>query len=193
MPPYLWRKRCAVATDTSIGLLEQIRNDDHRAFEQLFDAHWPQLYRYAHKALRDAADAEDLTQELFCEVWAGRAQLHVRGSVAAYLMGALRHKILTRFRESDIRSRHAQHLGATQPASVDTTLPNLIRHDTLTALHERAQQLPPREREVFLLGMLEELSVKEIAERFATSEQTVRNQLNSALHKLTPFLSRLLS
>ena len=181
-----------MATDTSSGLLEQIRNDDHRAFEQLFEAHWQELYRYAHKALRDAADAEDVTQELFCDLWTNRAQLRVRSSVAAYLLGALRNKILTRFREADIRSRHFKQLGTAQADGTETTLPGLIRHDTLRVLRGRAQELPPREREVFLLGMLDDFSVKEIAERFATSEQTVRNQLNSALHKMTPFLSRLL-
>lgn len=182
-----------MAPDNLLALFEQIRNDDYQAFEQLFEAHWRELYRYAYKVLRDADDAEDLTQELFCDLWANRAQLRVHSNAPGYLLGALRKKILTRFRDADIRRRHLQHFGAEQPRSTETTLRNLVSRDALAAIRTQAQQLPPKEKEVFLLGMLGDLSVKEIAEKFTTSEQTVRNQLNSALHKMSPFLTKLLS
>jgi len=188
---YIWRKQRAVTTDDLPGLLERIRDDDYRAFEQLFGACWRELYRYAYRVLRHAADAEDVTQELFCDLWANRARLGVPASVPAYLRGALRKKILTRFRDADIRARHHQHLGSLEP-STEPPLERLISHDTRAAIRVRAQALPPREQEVFVLSMLDDFSVKEIAERFATSEQTVRNQINSALHKLSPFLARLL-
>ncbi|MBW3130911.1 RNA polymerase sigma factor [Hymenobacter profundi] len=190
---YLWRKECAVATDTLLELLERIRTNDYQAFEQLFEAHWRTLYRYAYKVLRHAPDAEDITQELFCDLWANRTQLHVQTNAQSYLLGALRKKILTRFRDADIRSRHLQHFGAAQEISTELTLRHLVSHDTLAAVQARAQALPPKEKEVFLLSMLHDFSVKEIAERFATSEQTVRNQMNSALHKLSPYLVKLLS
>lgn len=182
-----------MATENLLELLERIRTNDYQAFELLFEEQWRALYRYAHKVLRNASDAEDITQELFCDLWANRAQLHVQSNAAGYLLGALRKKILTRFRDADIRSRHLQHYGAIQEASAELTLRHLVSHDTLAAVQARAQELPPKEKEVFLLGMLHDFSVKEIAERFATSEQTVRNQMNSALHKLSPFLVKLLS
>lgn len=182
-----------MVTDTLLGLLKRIRDGDYQAFEQLFEAHWQELYRYAYKVLRHAPDAEDVTQELFCDLWAHRARLHVQTNAQAYLLGALRKKILTRFRGADIRARHHKVVGAAQEFSTETTLQDLVSHDTLAAIRERARTLPPREQEVFTLSVLDDFSVKEIAERFATSEQTVRNQINSALHKLSPFLTRLLS
>lgn len=182
-----------MATDTSLELLEQLRANDYQAFERLFELHWQALYRYAHKVLRHASDAEDITQELFCDLWANRASLTIRTTLEAYLYGALRKKILTRFRDAEIRARHLTQFGATQEVSTELTLQHLVSHDTRAAIQVQAQSLPPKEKEVFLLGMLDHFSVKEIAEKFATSEQTVRNQLNSALHKLSPFLTKLLS
>jgi RNA polymerase sigma-70 factor (family 1) len=182
-----------VVTDNLLGLLERIRDGDYRAFEQVFEAHWKELYRYAHKVLRHAPDAEDVTQELFCDLWAHRARLHIQTNAQAYLLGVLRKKILTRFRDADIRARHHKMFGAALESGTETTLQNLVSHDTLAAIRARARALPPREREVFTLSVLDDFSVKEIAERFATSEQTVRNQMSSALHKLSPFLTRLLS
>ncbi|PJJ60984.1 RNA polymerase sigma factor [Hymenobacter chitinivorans] len=182
-----------MATDNLLELLERIRNDDYQAFELLFEAQWRDLYRYAHKVLRDAPDAEDLTQELFCDLWANRGQLRVRTNAAGYLLGALRKKILTRFRDADIRARHHKVIGAAQEPGAELTFRRLVSQDTLQAIQHQAQGLPPKEKEVFLLGMVDDFSVKEIAERFATSEQTVRNQLSSALHKLSPFLTKLLS
>ncbi|UOQ71572.1 RNA polymerase sigma factor [Hymenobacter cellulosilyticus] len=182
-----------MATENLLELFERIRNNDYQAFEQVFESQWRELYRYAYKVLRHAADAEDLTQELFCDLWANRTQLRVHSNAPGYLVGALRKKILTRFRDATIRSRHLQAVGAAQPHSTETTFARLVGHDTLAAIQARAQGLPPKEKEVFLLGMLGDFSVKEIAEKFATSEQTVRNQLNSALHKMSPFLTKLLS
>ena len=183
-----------MTTDNLFGLLERIRDDDYRAFEELFEASWQPLYRYAYKVLRQAAEAEDLTQELFCDLWANRAQLRVRTpDTQAYLRGALRNKILTRFRDADIRSRHLLAFGAAQAVATEHDFRGLVSHETLAAIRTRAQDLPPREQEVFLLSMLDDFSVREIAARLATSEQTVRNQMNRALHKLSPFLLRLLS
>ncbi|MBC8085085.1 MAG: sigma-70 family RNA polymerase sigma factor [Hymenobacter sp.] len=182
-----------MVTDNLLGLLERIRSDDYQAFEQLFEAHWQELYRYAHKVLRDAPDAEDITQELFCDLWANRARLSVHTNGQAYLLGALRKKILTRFRDADIRARHFRLFGQGLEPGAETTFKGLVSHDTLAAVRERAQALPPKEKEVFLLSIIDDFSVKEIAEKFATSEQTVRNQMNSALHKLSPFLVKLLS
>ncbi|WP_167855034.1 RNA polymerase sigma factor [Hymenobacter wooponensis] len=182
-----------MATDNLLELLERIRNNDYQAFEQLFEEHWRELYRYAHKVLRHASDAEDITQELFCDLWANRAQLQVRTTAQGYLLGALRKKILTRFRDADIRARHLKAFGATLEHGAELTFNRLVGHDTRAAIQRQAQALPPKEKEVFLLSMLDDFSVKEIAEKFATSEQTVRNQMNSALHKLSPYLTRLLS
>ncbi|WP_185816908.1 RNA polymerase sigma factor [Hymenobacter metallilatus] len=178
-------------TDNVLGLLDRIRADDYQAFEQLFETHWQALYRYAHKVLRRVPEAEDITQELFCDLWANRAQLRVHTNAQAYLLGALRKKILTSFRDEDIRARHLRVLGTDQETTTETTLRSLISRETRAAIQVRARLLPPREQEVFVLAMLEDFSVKEMAERFATSEQTVRNQLSSALHKLSPFLVRL--
>ncbi|WP_167855570.1 RNA polymerase sigma factor [Hymenobacter fodinae] len=182
-----------MATNNLLGLLERIRNDDYQAFELLFEAHWQELYRYAHKILRHTSDAEDIIQELFCDLWANRAHLQVHTTAEGFLRGALRKKILTRFRDAEIRARHLKAFGTTQPQESEVTFKHLVSHDTLAAIQVQAQVLPPKEKEVFLLSMLDDFSVKEIAEKFATSEQTVRNQINSALHKLSPFLTRLLS
>ncbi|MBT9395417.1 sigma-70 family RNA polymerase sigma factor [Hymenobacter sp. NST-14] len=181
-----------MAPDNLPALFERIRNDDYQAFEQLFAAHWRGLYQYAYKALRDAEQAEDLIQELFCDLWANRAQLRIHSNAAAYLPGALRKKILTGFRDAEIHRRHLQRFGAEQSPVSETPLKWLVGHDTLAAIRRQAQQLPPREKEVFLLGMLQDQSVKEMATHFTTSEQTVRNQLNSAVHKMRPFLTKLL-
>lgn len=181
-----------MAPDTLLALFERIRDDDYQAFEQLFAAHWRGLYQYAYKALRDSEQAEDLIQELFCDLWASRKQLRIHSNAAAYLPGALRKKILAGFRDAQIQRRHLQNFGAAQSRDAETPLNWLIGHDTRAAIQRQAHQLPPREKEVFLLGMLDHFSVKEIAARFTTSEQTVRNQLNSAMHKMLPFLTKLL-
>lgn len=175
----------------TLRVLTQLQEGDFATFEILFNTHWYELYRYAARVLGSTADAEDLTQELFCEVWENRQQLHIQSSFKAYLFGILRKKILRKFRDQGIQQRHLEqfrHLSDGISHTHDTDLA-----DTMRIFLAEIEFLPAREKEVFLASQIQGLSVKEIAEQFSTSEQTVRNQIASALRKVEPVVKKLLS
>jgi RNA polymerase sigma-70 factor (family 1) len=184
-----------VQTDQTIFLLiEKIRSGDHRSFESLFDLYWKDLYKYALKVLESESEAEDIVQQIFCEIWECRETLHIQVSPKAYFFGILKKKILKTFRSEGIRQKHAMILKQMLFYKTgDSPLDSIIADDLLKVLQDHLLTLPKKEREVFILNQIEGYSIKEISEKLSTSEQTVRNQVSSASHKVHPVLVRLLS
>src|SRR4051794_6239967 len=68
--------------------------------EQLVEAHYAALYRYAHRLSGAAQEAEDLTQEAFCQAQDKLCQLRDRAKAKAWLFSILRNAYLHRVRSS---------------------------------------------------------------------------------------------
>jgi RNA polymerase sigma-70 factor (ECF subfamily) len=56
-------------------LLAQLRNGDHQAFREFFDAYVDRLFRFMRRHTRSHAEAQDLTQVLFIKLWERRATI----------------------------------------------------------------------------------------------------------------------
>jgi RNA polymerase sigma-70 factor (ECF subfamily) len=165
---------------------------DFSSFEELFDSHWFELYQYAFKVLENKAEAEDIVQEIFCELWENRTSIIIESQIRAYLFGALRNKILKHFRSNGVRKKHADLL-VQQLTSVTQPLHDIVTDNLLETLLKEIDKFTTREKEVFILNRIEGYSVKELADKFLVSEQTIRNQISAALHKIEPIVMRLLS
>lgn len=165
---------------------------DFNSFEELFDSHWFELYQYALKVLEDKAEAEDIVQEIFCELWENRNAMAIEFHIRSYLFGALRNKILKYFRTRGVRKKHAELL-VQQLTSITQPLQDIVTDNLLETLLKEIDKFATREKEVFILNRIEGYTVKELADKFLVSEQTIRNQINTALHKIEPIVMRLLS
>src|SRR3954465_4481714 len=69
-----------------------------RRVQELVEAHYLPLYRYAYRLSGSAADAEDLTQEAFCKAQLRLHQLRDPGRAKAWLFSILRNAYLHRRR-----------------------------------------------------------------------------------------------
>src|SRR3954463_11475262 len=69
-----------------------------RRVQELVEAHYLPLYRYAYRLSGSAADAEDLTQEAFCKAQLQLHQLRDPGRAKAWLFSILRNAYLHRLR-----------------------------------------------------------------------------------------------
>src|SRR5438552_11203739 len=76
-----------------------------RRVQQLVDAHYDSLFRYACRLSGSAADAEDLTQDAFCKAQMRLHQLRDPSRAKAWLFSILRNAYLHRVR-SDQTHHH---------------------------------------------------------------------------------------
>lgn len=162
--------------------------------EVLFKSCYPALFGYGLKLVDDRELVRDAIQDLFATLWHKRAQLSDAASVEAYLLSALRRRLL---RAVERRRRRREVSDRVAPlASVTFTFEELIVRMETTEAQKRAlltslNALSPRQREVVYLRYYNGLTNDEIAQVLALENQTVRNHLTRALGRLRAHCRRL--
>ena len=173
---------------TTTDLARRIRDGDPGALEALFREHYGPLCRFANRYLHDRAAAEDLVQDVFTSLWAGRLRLDVRGSLRSYLFAAVRnralnlrkHQLVERDWERDEALPDVRVLHRA-PSRPDDVLDDVERGKRLRAALEA---LPERCRLVMQLRWEEQLSHAEIAEVMGITVKGVERQLARGLRAL---------
>ncbi|MGK6353376.1 RNA polymerase sigma factor [Parapedobacter sp. DT-150] len=174
-------------------LIQDIRNSDTFAFEELHRRYWQVLHALAYQRIGDSEETKDLLQELFLEVWEIRASLNFGNAPERWLRNRLWFKIGRYFREKGATEKHRRHFlafladqsdQAAAPSESELRDEERYYQEIFDALDRTIQAMPGRMREVFLMSRSENLSVKEIAERLDISPQTVKTQLERAMQRL---------
>ena len=157
-------------------LLSRIREDDHSAFDLLFERYWERAYRAARARLDDEAQAQDLVQEIFIKLWQRRHTLAIQTSFEQYLLSAVRLSVISYFRSQKVT--HVRLEDALQRVEL---LENSIHdHSGYLELEQTLEQavkhMPEMLQKVYELRS-ENHSVKAIASELGLAEQTVKNSL----------------
>lgn len=169
---------------TDTALLAYIRQDHAGAFRELFSRHWERLYQFAFCRLKSEADAKDIVQELFIKLWLRRTELHIDTTVEAYLNSIVHYEVLSCISRTIKDSKRKEAIAQNILPDFTQLLDPLQMDELLALVEKEVNKLPEKMQQVYRLNREENLSVAEIAGMLHVSEQTVRNQLNTAIKKL---------
>jgi RNA polymerase sigma-70 factor (ECF subfamily) len=150
------------------------------AFEELYEKHAKDLYRFALYLCGNHAEAEDLTSEAFVRAW--NASGEIRAATAkSYLFTIVRNCFLSqRIR----KSKHDQlDDNLADPAAGPYA--STERKDQLDWALAALQELPEVDRTVLLLRVQEEMSYQEIADTVGLSMAAVKVRIHRARTKLS--------
>ncbi|QZY29005.1 ECF RNA polymerase sigma factor SigK [Nocardioides coralli] len=96
----------APETARLVELLKRSARGDHQAFASLYDAMSARAYGLALRVVRDPAQAEEVTQEAFLDVWRTASRYDdKRGSVVGWLLTIVHRKAVDRVRAAEATSR----------------------------------------------------------------------------------------
>ncbi|MGI4832782.1 MAG: RNA polymerase sigma-70 factor [Janthinobacterium lividum] len=166
---------------SELDCLRRLQEDDQRAFDALFRHYSALVYRFAFGYLKSRAAAEEIVQECFIKIWEKRGQLRVDVPLKGYLFTVAHHAILNELRRDQHQLRLAGEVAATGHPSVA----NEAEYQEMEALYLAAlNELPPKQREAFMLSRQQGLSYPEIAERQGVSVKTVETHIMQALKTL---------
>jgi len=133
----------------------------------------PRLRRFARALVGNAHDADDLVQ-IAVERALARSQQHRAGSaVSSWLFGILRNAWIDEARSRGRRSR----LFAPEELGEHVADPAADQHAGVLSVQEAMAQLPPEQREVVSLVLIEGLSYREAADIMNVPVGTVTSRL----------------
>lgn len=146
-------------------------------FEAAAMPHFADLYRTSRLLAQNAAEAEDLVQEVYLEAWKSFHRFQLGTNCRAWLFKILFHR-LHHFRRRWAKAAKEEGLeDSQQPENLmaEAPVPQEIRdEDVLQALGK----VPVEFREVVLLADVQEFSYKEIAEAMGLPLGTVMSRLS---------------
>ncbi len=172
------------------ALVDRCRQGDLAAFEELYRAHAGKLFSVACRMLGNAADAEDLLQEIFLS--AHRKLDGFRGESA---LGTWLYRLATNHCLDYLRSRAARTNQLTDTLDDEPGLYEAGRQglaeQTVTKMDlERAMaRLPKSCRAAFILHDVQGLEHREVADALGIAEGTSKSQVHKARLRLRAFLS----
>lgn len=158
------------------------------AYIEIYNRYVVQLTDFAESKLYSFEDARDLIQDLFTTLWTNRNNVSVNEHLKAYLYGAVRHQVINKIRKNIVRKDYAERIQSLSVAyhSLDEEL-NAKELDVTIRL--KLAELPEKTKFIYQRSREHNKTIKEIAEEFNVSDQTVKNQISIALKHLRKSLS----
>ncbi len=169
-------------------LVQRVAGGDHGAVTDLFDRYSPSLLAQIVSMLGDRADAEDVLQEVFLQMWrqAGRYD-HRRASVLTWLSMVARTRAIDRYRGGRSRQRtyeEASRVGGSVGVAQPEGLHRVWLGEVRGRLGRELARIPSEQREVLGLLYVHGLSHTQAADRLRLPLGTVKTRALLGMRKL---------
>jgi RNA polymerase sigma-70 factor, ECF subfamily len=164
--------------------------DDQQAFADLYQEHHRRVYAICFRMTENAAESEDLTQEVFIQLFRTIGSFRGESAFTTWLHRLTVNLVLMHFRKRRVRPELTTGNGELPVQTVAGTRdPNRMRIVDRILLSEVISQLPDGYREAVILHDVAGLEHSEIAQMKGRSIGTSKSQLHKGRIKLRHLIS----
>jgi RNA polymerase sigma-70 factor (ECF subfamily) len=163
---------------------------DMDAFEKVYRRYNQRVYSHCLRMVRNSADAEDLTQEVFIQLFRKINTFRGDSSFTTWLHRLTVNQVLMHLRKPIVKTEKTTEDGATPIRIVrGTENPSRMAQIDRIALDHAIAELPPGYRMVFILHDIEGYDHEEIGKILGCAVGTSKSQLHKARLRLRQFLT----
>jgi RNA polymerase sigma-70 factor, ECF subfamily len=168
--------------DDDNDLIRQSIQGDLSAFRTLVERHQHYVYSLAIRSVPHREDAEDIVQDTFIKVWLNLRFFDYRGKFTTWVYRIVANLCIDRLRS-------AKRFSTVAAASEEINLLWINGQDEMKKVEEKdlagqikmlADHLSPKQRMVFILRDLQDLSIEEVSQVMKISEGSVKTNLYHA-------------
>ena len=173
-------------------LIHAVARGDELAFACLYDRYSSILLGLLLRILNDRAEAEDVLQEIFLQVWQRASDFDdARGRPFTWLVTLARSRAIDRLRALGSRDRVAHESASRDVAPTPRDASDdAIQSEYSEMVHRALAEIPEDQRRALLLAYFEGLTQSEIAARLGEPLGTVKTRARSGLSKLRLLLQQ---
>ena len=163
---------------------------DMEAFEEIYHLHHKRVYSICFRMVRNTSDAEDLTQQVFIQLFRKLDTFRGESSFTTWLHRMTVNQVLMHFRRRVVKTEKTTEDGETPIRVVSgTENPSRMALIDRIALNQAIGQLPPGYRMVFILHDLEGFEHDQIGKMLGCAVGTSKSQLHKARQRLRELLT----
>lgn len=179
-------------------IIEDLKRGDPGSLESLFSVYKDRVFNTAVSYLQNIQDAEELTQDVFIEIFNSAEKFKGDSSLSTWIYRITVNKALDKLKFNKRRKRFAVITSIFKPDSAELAIdtPDFIHPGTEMELKERSQllfkalnELPENQKTAFILSKLESLSQKEISAIMKVSVSSVESLIFRARQGLKSILN----
>lgn len=165
-------------------LMHRASRGDSGAFETLYDVLSPAVYGLARRVVRDPARAEDVTQEVFLDVWRKATRFDgARGKAKTWVMTIAHRRAVDAVRRSEAQKRQ-DHRGAPDEVSHDEPADALIAAEEHGAVRDCLETLTDLQMESVRLAYFNGYTYGEVATLLDKPLPTIKTRMRDGLIRL---------
>jgi RNA polymerase sigma-70 factor, ECF subfamily len=178
-------RRIEELLDTLDALMKRVQHGDRVAFAGVYDAVSPRVFGVVKRVLRDPAMSEEVTQEVFVELWQKAATYDAaQASVSTWATTIARRRAIDRVRREQSQRSRVEALGRLRDESTidpaDQVAGSLDSERLIAALG----LLPNDQREVIQLAFIDGRPHGAIADQLGLPLGTVKGRVRGGLKRL---------
>ncbi len=167
------------------------KNSSKTAFEELYNRYWEKLLFQALIKLNSEAEAEEVVQDVFLNLWKRRHTLEIKFTFHTYIASCVKYEILNKLahrqKETNLKEQSYTYL----KEETNTTEENINYNTLVNQIEETVNALPEKCQLVFRLSREEGLSQKQIAEKLNISPKTVETHITKALKAIRSTIGKM--
>ena len=183
--------RCNVhQPDIEKVLLEQVANNNEKAFKTLFRMYNGRLYNYIFGIIKSHQVAEELVMDVFMKIWLGKGLIAQIENFEAFIFRVAHNKSID-FLRSVAKDPKFQDLlwYEMQGTTADQADSSMLQQEYEAELRDAVDLLSPQRKKVYQLSRLKEMTHDQIATHLGLSKHTVNNHIVEAQRFIRSYLS----
>ncbi|WP_421920895.1 RNA polymerase sigma factor [Marinifilum sp.] len=165
-------------------LLSKLNEGCEKSFECIYKKYWERIFNFIHRMTSDKDLSQVITQDVFVSLWENRKSANI-SNLSAYLFQAAKFQVFKYYRDNKLNRE-----------ILETEFDLFIEENTddindklIEQLNFSINQLPEKRRQILLMNKVDNLNSEEISRQLNISNQTVRNQLSSAIKQVRHMLN----
>jgi RNA polymerase sigma-70 factor, ECF subfamily len=171
-------------------IVERIKAGDESALADVYDEYSPLVFGLALRTTNDRGMAEDVTQDVFVNLWKRPERFDPeRGSLRALLAAMTRNRAIDLIRSASATHRREENEGrlaaATATASVED---EALRTERSEAVRRALAELPEEQRAAIDLAYFAGHTYREVATLLGIPEGTAKSRLRIGMQRLASLL-----
>ena len=168
-----------MSNNIDIKTLEAFQDGNHKAFETVFIAYYNKTKAFIDGYIKSESDAEELTEDLFVNLWINHDSIDASKSFSSYLHTIARNSAINFLKHKYV---HDTYLNSSQEIEYSSTSEeDLIAKELGLLIDDIVGKMSEQRKMIYTLSRQEGLSNAEIAIQLNTTKRNVESQLSLAL------------